>query len=798
MIGALISHYKIIEKLGEGAMGVVYKAEDTKLGRCVALKFFPADLKADKERKERFIREAMTASALDHANIYTVHEIGETNDDRMFICMALYEGGTLAEKIKGGPINMEEVIDVSLQVAQGMEKVHRKGIIHRDIKPQNLILTLDGVVKIVDFGLAKLVGQRDLTREGITVGTVGYMSPEQARGDEVDQRTDIWSLGVVIYEMVTGQIPFNGEYTQAVIYSILNEEPEPITSLRSKIPPDLERIVNKCLSKECADRYQHLDELIVDLRRLKEKKNAAAVPSKRAASSRTPQKRSLRFAVIGILSAVIIFMGVYLFFEKKDQPGVSQEESLTAESMSSIAVLPFKDVSPDQQQEYFCDGIVDELIMALTRIEGLRVVSRTSSFQFKGKDIDVRKIGDKLNVKTVLEGSVRKGVDLLIITTQLINTSNGYILWNGKYQEKLKDIFAVQEEIAREIVSALRIELTAKQKFPLIKHYTEDPEAYTFYLKGRHFWGQRMPEDLEKGIIFFRKAIEIDPNYALAYVGLADSYHLLATYSVLPPKEAFPKVKEAAIRALDIDGDLGEAHNSLAAIKLLYEWDWQGAEREFKRAIELNPYFITVHEWYAIYLAITNKIDEAIAEMKLAAKLDPLSTSPHTGIGRHLYFAKKFDAAIKHLHNAIELDPNSFYAHALLGQTYVANSMYPEAIDQFKKAVELAGDSPLMLSGLGIAYARSGKQKEAREILNLLKERSNQKYIPPIYIAGIYIGLGDNDRAFKWLEEAYKDRSEWMIYLNIEPMFDPIRNDPRFSELVKRVGLIKANGNNNN
>lgn len=777
MIGQTISHYKIIEKLGEGARGVVYKAEDIKLGRFVALKFFPAELGADEEKKERFMREAMTASALDHANICTVHEIEETKDGRLFICMTLYEGETLKEKIKRGPLEPEEVIDVSLQVAQGMEKAHQKGIVHRDIKPQNLILTNDGVMKIVDFGLAKLAGQKDLTREGITVGTVGYMSPQQARGQELDQRTDIWSLGVVMYEMITGQLPFKGENAQAVIYSILNEEPEPITRLRFGISPGLEKIVNKCLSKDCSNRYQYLDELIVDLHRLKEIMQTVEVPSGRLVRRRTPPKRSLRFIGLGILCAVIIIIGGYFFFEKM-------------QAKPSIAVLPFKDISPDQQQEYFCDGIVEELINALTRLEGLRVTSRTSSFQFKGKDIDVRKIGNELNVKTVLEGSVRKSDSMLIITTRLINVSDGYQLWGAKYRHKLEDIFSIQEEIAMEIVNALKIELGAKQEIPLIKHYTGNSEAYTYYLRGRHHWAQRMPEDLEKGIKFFRKAIEIDPNYALAYVGLADSYHLLGSYGVLPPKEAFPAAKEAALKALEIDNTLGEAHNSLAAVKLFYEWDWQAADREFKRAIQLNPYYNTAREWYAVYLAVNNRTKESIAEMKRAAQFEPLSTSSQSGIARHLYFAKKFDAAIKQFHRVLELDPNSFYVLAHLGQCYLMKSMYPEAITHFKKAAALTGrKDAASLCGLGYTYAISGKKEEALKILEEMKNLSSQRYIRPTYMAGIYIGLGDNDRAFKWLEKAYINRCDWLILLQIEHMFEPIRKDPRFAELVKKVGL---------
>jgi serine/threonine-protein kinase len=789
VIGEIISHYKIIKKMGEGSSGVVYKAADTKLGRFVALKFLPTDLKADEEKKVRFLREAMTASALDHANICTVHDIEETKDGQLFICMALYEGETLTAKMKKGPFKLGEVIDISLQIAEGIDKAHGKGIVHRDIKPQNLIFTNEGVVKIVDFGLAKLIGQKDITKEGVTVGTVGYMSPEQARGDEVDQQTDIWSLGVVIYEMITGQLPFRGENAQAVIYSILNREPLPITNYSSKIPLELERIVEKCLSKEFSKRYQHIDELITDLYGLKEKTNLAAGRYKKALRKRTVREHSMRYIVLGILLAAIIIIGGYFFFDKMKPPGISKKESLIARVKPSIAVLPFKDISPDQQHGYFCDGMVEELIVALTRVQGLRVVPRTSSFQFKGKNIDAREIGDQFNVKTVLEGSVRIADNKVIITTKLINISDGIYLWSEKYHGELEDIFAVQEEIAREIVNALEIKLD-EQSVSLIRRYTENIEAYNLYLEGRYFWSRRMPEDLEKGIRFFQKAIEIDPNYALAYVGISDSYHLLASYGVLPPQHAFPKATEAALKALEIDNTLGEAHTSLANVKLFYEWDWPAAEREFKRAIQLNPYYNRTHEWYAVYLAITNKIEEAIAEMKRAVELEPLSISSQTGIGRHLYFAKKFDQAIKQFHRALELDPYCFYAHAYLGQTYIMKSKYPEAITHFEKAVAITGGKEAgSLCGLGYVYGISGKKEEALRILEKLRILAKQMYIRPTYIAAIYIGLGDNDKAFQWLDKAYRVRCDWLINLQIEHMFDPIRKDPRFVELVKKVGL---------
>jgi TolB-like protein/Tfp pilus assembly protein PilF len=498
----------------------------------------------------------------------------------------------------------------------------------------------------------------------------------------------------------------------------------------------------------------------------------------------------LRYIVLGILLAAIISIGGYFFFDKMKPPGISKEESLTTKVKPSIAVLPFKDISPDQQHGYFCDGMVEELIIALTRVRGLRVVPRTSSFQLKGKNIHASEIGDKFNVKTVLEGRVRIAGNKVIITTKLINISDGDLLWGEKYQGKLENIFAVQEKIAGEIVNALAIKLGDGQRVSLIKHYTENIEAYNLYLRGRYFWSRRRPEDLEKGIKFFCKAIEIDPNYALAYAGISDSYHLLTSYGVLPPQQAFPKAKAAALKALEIDNTLGEAHNSLAAVKLFYEWDWQAAEREFKRAIELPLYYYTAHEWYAVYLAVTNKIEESIAEMKRALELDPLSISSQTGIARHLYFAKKFDEAINHLHRALELDPYCFYAYAHLGQAYIMKSMYPEAITHFEKAVALTGGKEAgSLCGLGYAYGISGKKEEALKILEKLRNLANHMYVRPTYIAGIYIGLGDNDKAFQWLEKAYQVRCDWLINLQIEHMFDPIRKDPRFAELVKKVGL---------
>ncbi|MFQ5641986.1 MAG: protein kinase, partial [bacterium] len=524
MIGKTISHYKIVQKLGGGGMGIVYKAEDTKLKRTVALKFLPQDLTRDQEAKERFLHEAQAASALDYPNICTIYEIDETEDGQMFICMAYYEGATLKLLIDNCQLTIYQSIEIAIQVAQGLAKAHEQGIIHRDIKPANIMVTRDGVVKIVDFGLAKLAGVTQITRTGTTMGTVAYMSPEQTRGETVDQRTDIWSLGAVLYEMLTAQLPFRGDYEQAVVYSILNEEPEPLAELGIKVSAKLEQIVAKALAKSPDRRYQKMKEMLTDLRVL-----------------------------------------------KKESEAESTKEVLTKKKPAlSIAVLPFVDMSSQKDQEYFCDGMAEELIDAMTKIEGLQVVSRSSAFQFKGESPDIRKVGEKLNVNHVLEGSVRKAGNRLRITAQLINVEDGYHLWSEKYDREMEDVFAIQDDIARTIVSTLKIKLVGEQEAPLVKRHTDNLEAYNLYLKGRYFWNKRHEGGMQQAMEYFNQALEKDPAHALAYSGLADCFIILGFYTYLPPKEAFSKAKALAQKALEIDDTLGEAHTSLGFVR----WDY--------------------------------------------------------------------------------------------------------------------------------------------------------------------------------------------------------------------------------
>ncbi|MCI0698135.1 protein kinase [candidate division KSB1 bacterium] len=742
MIGQTISHYKILEKLGGGGMGVVYKAQDLKLDRFVALKFLPPHLSADEEEKKRFIHEAKAASALDHPNICTIYEIDETEDGQMFIAMAYYEGETLKKKVASGQLSVDSVIDLAIQIAQGLAKAHEKGIVHRDIKPANIFVTNDGIVKILDFGLAKLAGYARLTKPGTALGTTAYTSPEQTRGEEVDHRTDIWSLGVVLYEMLTGQLPFKGEYEQAVMYSIIHEEPKPLADLRAGVPTALERMVNKSIAKNADKRFQHINEMLADLSALKKQLESESIKESTSA--------------------------------KKPAP--------------SIAVLPFSDLSPQKDQEYFCDGMAEELINALAKLEGLRVVSRSSGFQFKGQAYDIRKVGGQLNVSTVLEGSVRKAGNRLRITAQLVNVEDGYHLWSEKYDRELEDVFAIQDDITRTIVNTLKIKLISGQEAPLIKRYTENFEAYNLYLKGRYFWNKRYEGGLQQAVQYFNQALEKDPAYALAYSGLADCFIILGFYTYLPPKEAFPKAKALAQKALEIDDALSEAHTSLGFVKWAYDWDWLAAEQEFKRAIDLNPGYATAHLWYAVFLMPMGRTEESLAEIQRAQELDPLSLVINSSHGWLLHFARQHDKAVDQGLKTLEMDPNFSTVHIHLGWIYEQQSRYDEAIMEFQKGISLLGDDAFNVVP-ACTHAMSGRTDEARKILQEVSALSKERYVSRYFTAAVYVGLNEKDQAFEWLKKAYEERDGWLVFLKIDPRCDRLRSDPRFTDLLKKVGL---------
>lgn len=748
--GTRVSHYQVERKIGAGGMGEVYLAGDTKLNRRVALKFLPAQFASDQEFKVRFQREAQAAAALNHPNIVTVYEV-EEYQGRPYMAMEYVEGRSLKELIAEKKLSVEEVIDVAVQMCDALAKAHAADIIHRDIKSQNVLIDKDGRVRVLDFGLVKLKREMMLTQVGTVVGTVAYMSPEQAKGEEVDHRTDIWSLGVVLYEMITGEMPFRGDHDQAVIYSILNNEPQSASRLRPDLPAELEQVLNRALAKDPGERYEQISEMLADLSSIKQGFESG---STRTLPSRAP-------------------------------------------SSPSIAVLPFKNLSADKEQDYFCDGVAEEIINALTQVEGLHVVARTSAFSFRGKDADIREIGRKLNVGTLLEGSVRKAGDRVRITAQLVNVADGYHLWSERYDRDIgalccpEDIFAIQDEISLAIVGKLKVKLLEGEKTRLVKRHTDDLDAYNLYLKGRYFWNRRTEQSLKKSVEYFDQAIEKDPAYALAYAGLADSYVTLQDYTSVSPKVTLPKAKEAAHKALEIDSTLAEAHNSLAQV-MFREWDWEGAEREHKRAIELNPNYATAHHWYALVLAYAARFDEAIAEMKRARKLDPLSLIINRNLGLVLYFARRYDKAIEQLQKTLEMDPSFSLGHAGLGQAYLQKSMYQEALRELQRESDIrAGSDTVVETWKGIAYVKAGKKSEARRILEDLLERAKQVYVSPVLFASLYFALGENDLGFKSLDLAYNQRDSRLLELKVLPEFDGVRSEPRFKALLKKVGFEK-------
>jgi serine/threonine-protein kinase len=742
MIGKTISHYKILDKLGEGGMGVVYKAEDTRLDRTVALKFLAPHVVGGDEEQSRLIREAKSAAALNHPNICTIHEIDKA-EGRTFIAMERVEGQSLKVKIADGPLELGEAIDIAFQVAGGLEEAHAKGIIHRDIKPANIMVSAAGQAKIMDFGLAKSLGGSLLTQSGTTIGTVAYMSPEQARSAEVDARTDIWSLGAVLYEMVTGERPFRSDYEQAVIYQILNEAPESVTTLRSDAPKGLARIISKAMARKPGERYGRAGDFKKDLES----------------------------------------------FRRRWRSGGAGREVALEESKSSIAVLPFKNMSSEPDQEYFCEGIAEELINALVKVEGLRVASRTSAFQFKDRDSDIKKIGTQLEVKTLLEGSVRKSGDRLRITAQLINVEDGFHIWSEKYDRELKDIFAIQDEISLAIVDKLKIRLLGVEKKELVKRHTADQEAHSLYLKGLYFWNRRLEGGLKTAMDHFREAIDKDPSYALAYVGVADTYISTGFFGYAPPKDTFPKAIAAANKALEIDPTMGEAYASLGFARTFYEWDWSRAEEDFKRAIELNPKHPTAHEWFGVYLWAMGRFDEAIAEAELARELDPLSPIINAVVGVAYYFARRYDESIANHQKTLELVPDFLLAGTWVVLAYAANGMCESAFKIIDRVEPIAAEHAYSLGFFGCAYGVCGQEEDALRMLDSLSDLARQRYVSPIHPAAVLLGLGRLDEAFDLLEKARLERNPMLVFIKTGPFFDPLLSDTRHKELFRRLGF---------
>jgi eukaryotic-like serine/threonine-protein kinase len=795
LAGTKLGRYEIREKIGEGGMGEVYLAQDTKLDRKVALKILPAEVAAHPDRMKRFVQEAKTASALNHPSIITIYEI-EQIDAVNLIATEFIDGETLRQLIRSTPLKLGGVLDIAGQIASALSAAHAAGIVHRDIKPENIMLRRDGIVKVLDFGLAKLTERLPPdsvdteaptravvnTEPGMVMGTVIYMSPEQARGVDIDARTDIWSLGVVLYEMVAGCLPFAGSTSSEVLASILGDKKtQPLARYSREVPAELERIVSKALRKNKDERYHTIQDLLLDLKSLKQELEFEA-----------KLERSTPPDVSG--GATVTASG-----EKAVSDGAPSPPSQTAElstrrprsrkAINSLAVLPLLNASADPDMEYLSDGITESLINNLSQLPRLRVMARATVFRYKGREVDPQEVGRELRVQAVLTGRVLQRENRLIIKVELVHTTDGSQLWGEQYNRQLADIFAVEEEIAHEIAEKLKLKLSSREQRRMAKRYPENTEAYQLYLKGRYYWNKWTAEGTKRAIDYFQQAIAVDPGYALAYAGLADCYSSMTAQGIgLSPAEAFQRARAAAVKALTLDDTLAEAHTSLGLIKLNHDWDWSGAEREFKRAIELNPNYPTPYHWYSHYLIVMDRIEESLIMSKRGLELDPLDLEMNAHLAWHHYMARQFDQTIEQCLQTIAMDPNFHETQWFLGWAYAQTGEYAKAVDAFQKAIALSGGSPEMKAELGYAYAVSGKNDEARKILDELKELSEREYVSPFCLALIYAGLGEKDQALEWLEKAYQKRVAFLIYLGRQPQFDVLRSDPRFADLLRRLG----------
>jgi eukaryotic-like serine/threonine-protein kinase len=793
MIGQTISHYRIVEQLGAGGMGVVFKAQDSRLERAVALKFLPENLAQQPQALERFRREARAASALNHPGICTIYDIGE-QDGRAFIAMEFIDGETLRSHIHGKALSVEELLELGIQIAEALDAAHAEGIIHRDIKPANIFVTKRGRAKVLDFGLAKLVpkgvaiadadsgGETSTSTSiaGIISGTPSYMSPEQVRGDALDARTDIFSLGLVLYEMATGRQAFGGGTGGAIIEAVLTRPPVSARSINPDIPPALEAILNRALHKDREQRYQHAADLLADLQRLKRDIDSGR-------TDHAGDSASLLASTSGPVSSTSQAIP-----RTSTQQTGSFRAPRASKAIGSLAVLPFENVSRDPENDYLSDGITASLINNLATVPKLRVMAQSTVFRYKGREIDPQAVGRELNVRAVLTGRMMQSGGSLRIGTELVDVATGSQLWGAQFDRKPGDIFVIQDEISSEISGKLRLQLTHAEKKRLVKRHTEDAEAYRLYLQGRHHWNRWTEEGFYKAIGYFQQAIEKDPSYALASDGVADCYVLLGWNSYLPPKDAFPKAKAAAMAALEIAPDLGEAHTDLAAVLWLHDWQWPEAQREFQRSLELNPCYPTANHYYAECLMTMGRNAEALTRMKKSLELDPLSLIINVAIGWAHYHARQYDEAVAQLLRTVELDPSYPMTYWILGLIYRETARYDLAISAGEKGVSLSGGSPLMRAALAQTFATAGAAQEAIQIVDELNELAKQRYVAPHFFAGIYVGLGEHERAIEYLEKSCAEHCHWLIYLHIDPSMDDLRNNPRFQDLLRRVGLPAA------